>query len=250
MVNHKNKSDQSGTSVISRRRFLKYSGLTIAGTAIIGPSLPGCSGPSENEAPQPQTYLEMTEEERRQKKASVGYILIDSQKCMGCLTCMLGCSMVHEGEINLSLSRIQVTQNPFGKFPEDISLSQCRQCLSPACVEACPEEALTIDENNGYLRKVDQEKCTGCMECVEGCSYSPSRAIWNFEKDIACKCDLCQETPFWSEDGGPGGKQACVELCPVGAVQFSRHVPLQEGNAGYDVNLRGKNWKKLGYKTS
>ncbi len=248
MVNHKNKSDQSDTSVLSRRRFLKYSGLTIAGTAIIGPSLPACSGPSESEAP--QTYLEMTEEQRRQKKASVGYILIDSQKCMGCLTCMIGCSMVHEGEINLSLSRIQVTQNPFGKFPEDISLSQCRQCLSPACVEACPEEALTIDENNGYLRKVDQEKCTGCMECVHGCSYGPSRAIWNFEKDIACKCDLCQETPFWSEDGGPGGKQACVELCPVGAVQFSRHVPLQEGNTGYDVNLRGKNWKKLGYKTS
>ena len=231
---------------ISRRKFLRYSGITIAGTVVIGPSLTGCSGPSEG----PQTYLEMTAEERSRKQACAGYILIDTRKCMGCLTCMIGCSMVHEGEMNLSLSRIQVTQNNFGRFPEDISLSQCRQCLSPACVDACPEAALTIDKTKGYLRHVDKEKCIGCMSCVEACNYEPSRAIWNFEKGYACKCDLCTDTPFWSEDGGLSGKQACVELCPVGAIKFSSRVPLQDGNTGYDVNLRDRNWDDLGYKTS
>ena len=39
--------------------------------------------------------------------------------------------------------------------------------------------------------------------------------IWNAEKQVAFKCDLCLNTPYWSEQGGPFGKQACVETCPT-----------------------------------
>ena len=117
MADHKKEHENESTEKISRRRFLQYSGMTIAGTVVMGSALPGCSGPAKVE----QAYLEMTEEERRQKKVCAGYILIDSRKCMGCLTCMIGCSMVHEGEMNLSLSRLQVTQNPLGKFPNEAS---------------------------------------------------------------------------------------------------------------------------------
>ena len=51
---------------------------------------------------------------------SNGYLLVDNKKCQGCLTCMLACSLVNEGTENLSLSRIQVLQNPFARFPEDL----------------------------------------------------------------------------------------------------------------------------------
>ena len=52
--------------------------------------------------------------------ASEGYLLVDTKKCAGCASCMLACSMVHSGESNLSLSRIQVTNNVFEPFPGGI----------------------------------------------------------------------------------------------------------------------------------
>jgi protein NrfC len=63
------------------------------------------------------------------------------------------------------------------------------------------------------------------------------------------KCDLCVNTPYWSEKGGPGGKQACVEVCPMRAIKLVKEVPSQLGNAGYDVNLRNEHWGYLGLPT-
>ena len=57
--------------------------------------------------------------------------------------------------------------------------------------------------------------------------------IWNFEDLGSLKCDLCVDTPFWNEDGGPNGKQACKEVCPFDAIEFTREVPVQEGDIGY-----------------
>ena len=56
--------------------------------------------------------------------ASEGYLLVDTKKCAGCDTCMLSCSMVHHGRVNPSLSRIQITKNPFGSFPHDMEQVQ------------------------------------------------------------------------------------------------------------------------------
>jgi protein NrfC len=107
-----------------------------------------------------------------------------------------------------------------------------------------------VDQENGNVRRVDAEECIGCMKCVHACAYPPSRAIWNFEEGHSQKCDLCVETPFWNENGGPEGKQVCVELCPVGAIRFTTEIPVQEGDAGYKVNLRGSGWRELGYSTN
>jgi protein NrfC len=179
--------------------------------------------------------------------ASGGYLLVDTKKCQGCMTCMLACSLVHEGKENLSLARIQVIQNSFEKFPNDITLAQCRQCVEPACLKACPTDALHIDREHDNVRMIDAEKCIGCKNCVEACPHAPGRAVWDFEDEHAQKCDLCADTPFWNEQGGPEGKQACVELCPVAALKCTKEIPKQDGNKGYNVNLRGKGWKNLGF---
>jgi len=185
---------------------------------------------------------------------SDGYLLVDVRKCQGCISCMLACSLIHEGLQNPSLSRIQILQNPFEKFPDDLTIEQCRQCVDPACVNACPENALTVNAAFGNVRMVDKEKCTGCGSCVEACPYTPKRLIViedeRFNQDLKSqKCDLCANTPYhWDEKGGgPNGKQACVEVCPVGAISFTRQIPVQDGDKGYKVNLRDKNWTKLGY---
>jgi protein NrfC len=220
-------------SGLSRREFLRLSKNVALGTLISG-TLPGLIWLDDTVAAIP---------------ASDGYLLVDTKKCQGCMTCMLACSLVHEGQENLSLARIQVIENPFERFPDDISIEQCRQCVEPACLEVCPTGALHVDAENGNVRRVDAAECIGCLRCVQACAYRPSRAIWNHEEGHAQKCDLCVNTPFWSRDGGPDGKQACVELCPVGAISFTRDIPAQEGDAGYNVNLRGSGWGNLGYKT-
>ncbi len=85
---------------------------------------------------------------------------------------------------------------------------------------------------------VDTLQCAGCMSCMLACSLGHtgvedlSRAniriaqesFVAYPDDIASqvrgRCDLCADTPYWNEQGGPGGKQACVEVCPMRAVQF------------------------------
>ncbi|MCP4755342.1 MAG: 4Fe-4S dicluster domain-containing protein [Proteobacteria bacterium] len=236
-----NKND-TFNKVIPRRNFL-----VVAGTFIVGVGIGSCT-PSTAEGPLLKTLD--VKFSRDGIPVSTGYILVDTKKCQGCMTCMLACSLVHEGKENPSLARIQIIQNPFGKFPDDLTVEQCRQCVDPACLKACSEEALTVDGEHGNVRRIDAEKCIGCQKCVDACPYNPSRAVWNFQEDTAQKCDLCADTPHWKRQGGPIGQQACLESCPLGAIVFSNKVPVQEGDEGYEVNLRGKGWENLGYSRS
>lgn len=174
--------------------------------------------------------------------ASEGYILVDTTKCSGCTSCMLACSLTHHGITSQSLARIQITQNPYGKFPEDIQMSQCRQCPYPACVEVCPTGANHVDTENGNVRTIDEGKCIGCERCVAACPFTPSRALWNFEERHAQKCDLCTDTPFWDHEGGPEGVRACESVCPMHAITFTQEIPVQNGD-GYNVDLHtGTPW--------
>jgi protein NrfC len=175
---------------------------------------------------------------------SKGYLLVDPKKCAGCGTCMLACSLAHEGRSNLSLSRIQVFSDTFGSYPTDVAVFFCRQCENPLCYFACPlpDLALCIDAKTG-VRYIDAEECTGCYQCVEACPYTPSRIIFRPDQNVAVKCDLCRQTPYW--DGS--GKQACVAICPMKAIRFTEEKP--DGPEGYTVNLRGDGWAKLKFPT-
>ncbi len=185
----------------------------------------------------------------REKKAvrreniplSQGYLLVDPKKCTGCGSCMLACSLVHEGKSDLSLARIQILDDAFGCYPNDIEIAVCFQCPHPECYYACPEKdkALCIDRKTG-VRYIREENCSGCKMCFMACPYSPARISLDPERKVSVKCDLCKDTPFWDKPG----KQACVEVCPVKAIKISVKKPL--GYKGYRVNLRGDGWGKLG----
>ena len=170
--------------------------------------------------------------------AATAYLVVDTKKCDGCCSCLAACSLVHEGESNYSLSRIQVAQDAFARYPEDLQLSQCRQCSTPLCVQSCPSGACHVEAESGNVRMIDKTKCVGCQTCLSACPFIPHRPIWNSVERKASKCDLCVNASFWSEQGGPKGKQACVEVCPMRAIKLVKETPKQMGNAGYDVNLR------------
>lgn len=218
----------------SRRDFLVKSGTVAAAQVVLTPVLASAAAKAAP-APQKVEYPE-----------SKGYILYDSKKCTGCTTCMMSCSLVHYGVQNLSLARIQIMQDSFGKFPTDIKMAPCRQCVTPVCVENCPVGAAYVDTKNGNVRRIDMEKCIGCQTCLNMCPQQPHRPVWNNVISKSSKCDLCLDTPYWNEKGGPGGKQACVEACPMHALKFTAVTPDQREEVGYDVNLRNEHWRKLG----
>jgi protein NrfC len=232
---------------ITRRRFVKVTGtiIFVRGTGCYlyaGQGSLSDSGKSPESAGIPP---------------SDGYLIVDIKKCQGCASCMLACSLVNEGAESLSLSRIQIMQNSFETFPDDLTIEQCRQCVDPECVKQCPTSALQVNAEFGNVRMVDKEKCIGCGTCYNVCPYTPSRAMLASDKnyngaDKSRKCDLCANAPFnWDQaGGGPDGKQACVAVCPVGAIKFTKNIPIQKGDGGYKVNLRDSNWKRLGYPTS
>jgi len=233
-----NQADQSDRSGISRRHFVKVTGtiVLVAGT--------GCA----------DRYADLAA--AYGIPPSDGYLLVDTKKCQGCASCMLACSLVHEGVESQSLSRIQIIQNSFESFPDDLTIEQCRQCVDPACVKECPTDALKANPKYGNVRMVETEKCIGCGACYDACPYTPSRPVLAADKNYqgqtkSRKCDLCANTPYhWDKaGGGPDGKQACVEVCPVGAIKFTEEIPRQKGDDGYKVDLRDRNWGRLGYPT-
>lgn len=180
---------------------------------------------------------------------STGYLVHDLDKCANCRNCMIACSTVHEGVGNLSLARRQVVSDCFRGIRYDTLHADCRQCVWPSCVEACPTGALHVDTDNGNVRTVDRSLCEGHQFCIDACPYVPSRPVWNHEATnalgqmgVAMTCDLCKYAPYWGETGGVNGTQACVVVCPLSVIRMVRTPPDQRDNTSYTVDLKTENW--------
>jgi len=129
-------------------------------------------------------------------------IALDPGLCRDCQVCTLACSLDHEGECNLNLARLSVNKD-MARY--EFHLTICQQCASPACLAACPADAMRLDERG--VVGIDQESCARCGACQEAC---PFKAIFYHEaSDRYLKCDLC---------AGRAAGPLCVELCPVGAL--------------------------------
>ena len=130
----------------------------------------------------------------------------DKENCRDCQACQLACSLFHEEECNLSLSRVMITKN-MEKYTFNITI--CEHCDSPECVDACPSDALIIDDR-GVVLFLD-ENCTRCGACAEACPYDA--IFYNEDQDKYFKCDMCK-----GREEGP----LCTELCPVEALILTK----------------------------
>ena len=209
---------------VPRRTFLTRGAAVATGALAVGAPVIGSAQNAGTKAAYP---------------ASTGYIIYDSRVCWGCQSCMYACSTGHQGEANPALSRIQIIRDApsFTKYPQDIVIAPCRQCVTPLCVNNCPVGAAHIDTANGNIRVIDEDKCVGCQMCLKMCPQRPRRTVWNPYKRKSSKCDLCVNTPHWGRNGGPEGEPACVTICPARALRLVRETPSQEDIAGYDVNF-------------
>ena len=128
-------------------------------------------------------------------------MVADEKLCHGCQSCMVACSLVHEGQVIPSRARIQVDVDP---FTGSHAIHYCHQCLRAPCAESCPVEAIRWVEG-GYWT-VDEALCIGCGSCVEACPFGAMLLMTEIDEAHALKCDTCEGAP------------ECVASCPKGAL--------------------------------
>lgn len=147
----------------------------------------------------------MFDRSKAKVKKPLNVIITNPLLCKGCQICMLACSLYHEGECGLSLSRIKVCGD-FSRYTFRIYV--CIQCEYPVCLYHCPVEAIKVDRNNG-VRYIDSDKCIGCLVCTEVCPFNA--IMIDARNRRVLKCDLCR-----GREGGP----ICTELCPTSALKI------------------------------
>lgn len=136
-------------------------------------------------------------------------IMIDKDKCMACLNCVLGCMAEHNKKGN-SIYDLNL-EDPTNESRNHIELDDkgnsipiiCRHCEDAECVATCMSGAMIKDEKTGLVN-YDENKCAACFMCVMSCPYGvlkPDR----INKKVIMKCDMCNDRDI----------PRCVESCPT-----------------------------------
>ena len=187
----------------TRRQFLKISGKSLAGVTLSA-SMMTLLG-----------FADSADPAKTAANASVwafpkGLLVVNPDKCTGCLRCEINCTLVNDGVVSSYISRVKMTRNLTssrngnGLYTENRWVyfpDTCRQCKEPACGNACPMKAIYADENG--IKKVDQSKCVGCGACVAACPWHMPTV--NPETHKSSKCIACG---------------ACADECPSGALRL------------------------------
>ncbi len=146
-------------------------------------------------------------------------ILTDITKCIGCLECVAACKRYNRldpdvprrWDRNDGLSARNWTSIIDKPGPHYVR-KQCRHCLEPACVSACPVGALHKTKDGAVIYDID--KCIGCRYCMIACPYGIPRYDWDKPAPYIQKCNLCYERIK------RGRQPACTEACPTDATIF------------------------------
>ncbi|PPR63678.1 MAG: hypothetical protein CFH10_00458, partial [Alphaproteobacteria bacterium MarineAlpha4_Bin2] len=155
-------------------------------------------------------------------------LMFDLERCIGCKSCEAACKQEHglgPGEFR---NRV-VWLGDEDEAALDFLTVTCQHCERPACLRACPvnPKAISKDPETGVV-SVDEDRCTGCGECVTACPYGAMG--YDSRGHHAVKCDLC------SDRRSEGLEPACSSVCPGRAITFgerSAHLARakQEGRS-------------------
>jgi anaerobic carbon-monoxide dehydrogenase iron sulfur subunit len=134
-------------------------------------------------------------------------IVIDADKCTGCHSCEMACSIKHFGKNHSYLSRIRIQEfRDVNTFVPVV----CQACEDAPCIKVCPMNARVRLDSGAVVTQDD--KCIGCRACTYTCPFGASVA--NPENGKTMSCDLCM-----GDDLGPW----CVKACTMQkALRFVR----------------------------
>jgi Fe-S-cluster-containing dehydrogenase component len=146
-------------------------------------------------------------------------LLVDLDVCIGCTAHGAACNRVNHDTMTFRAADL----GPVGLLPV-----VCRHCEDPACVQACPRDAMRKEED-GTVRR-SSNLCSGCQSCVLACPFGvldraggveDSRLLAGFAMS---KCHLCFDRV------AEGKVPACVATCPTGALKFEEMPEVVEDN--------------------
>ena len=102
----------------------------------------------------------------------------------------------------------------------------CNHCANPACLSACPRNAIYKREEDGIVL-IDQKRCRGYRKCVEQCPYK--KALYRADTRTSEKCIGCYPRVEGSDpltEGMPM-EARCMASCP-GQIRLQGLVQMQQ----------------------
>ncbi len=114
------------------------------------------------------------------------------KRCIGCNICSLTCAREVHGLISWQASGIRIKSS--GGISTGFEATFCLVCKEPACLNACPTDALIPRKGGGVIFK--RQSCIGCLECKEAC---PVDAVSVDDSGFPVICIHCGR---------------CVSFCP------------------------------------
>ena len=102
----------------------------------------------------------------------------------------------------------------------------CNHCSYPACVAACPRNAIYKRAEDGIVL-IDQERCRGYRKCVEQCPYK--KPMYRADTRTSEKCIACYPRVEGSDplSGGRPMETRCMAVCP-GQIRLQGLLPIDE----------------------
>lgn len=145
-------------------------------------------------------------------------LMIDLERCIGCKSCEVACKQEHGLGPGEYRNKVVWLGNETAPALDFLTVT-CQHCDRPACLRACPvnPKAIEKDPATGVVR-VNEDRCTGCGECVIACPYGAMG--YDAAGHHAVKCDLCSDR----RDNGQG--PACASVCPGHAISFGERQDL------------------------
>lgn len=156
-------------------------------------------------------------------------LLVDTNKCCLCFSCVVACKDEFVGNIYPPYSYpqpdrgqewISLSEIEKGKYPQVKVYAipvLCMHCADAPCMKSCPVPDC-ISRNDKGVVIIDPEKCDGCKACIDACPYGV--IFLNEDKNICQKCTLC------SHRLEKGKEPACVDACPSGVFTFGEESDL------------------------
>lgn len=135
-------------------------------------------------------------------------IVVDLDRCVGCMTCVLNCKEENMTRPGVWWNQIlQVENTDIGRIT--YVRYACMHCEDPPCVKACPNQA--IYQRSDGIVLVDKKKCAGIGACAQACPYDV--IVMTPDEDYFPG----QEAPWEAESAAhrahPPGKASMCTLC-------------------------------------
>ncbi len=145
------------------------------------------------------------------------------ENCIQCHGCQVACKSWRGVPLGVKWRRVENIWD--GVYPKvtcrSVSVS-CMHCLEPACVAACPQEAISKRPGDGIV-VVDREACIGCGTCFDACPFD----VPQFGEDEKMqKCDMCVGERTSDTEVPP-----CVATCPTEALALVEMDAIEKRGA-------------------